>query len=96
MSIDAPERVYISGSEYRNLREKRINQPHLTDPVEYVRADKLEELAAENEHNDYMKDKWRERASSAEAALAEKNKEIVALRGLVELYMEGSAGGIDG
>jgi len=111
MKVEAPERIWAAPIT-DGYGEWQIVKDGLPRPVEYVRADKLEELAAENER--LKEDRARfpdspddigrviearignlkagkksaedlavkafERAFRAEAALAEKDKEIAALR----------------
>ncbi len=83
---EAPERVWLTHPWQMSLVSKKRT-------VEYVRADKLEELAAEVTLTATQRDKWIEAAmvqqrkrGKAEAALAEKDKEIAALREALEPF----------
>ena len=85
----------------KRLREKQMRLHDLSgvgymdDPDCQESADKLEELAAENERLKRERDAMREKAISnarernkAEAALAEAKQEIAALRGALEMMLE--------
>lgn len=69
-SVEAPERIWIEsdcGYMYFYLEEELADaEPPIT---EYVRADKLEKLAAENEHLRAEVAEWKARADDLAAAL---------------------------
>lgn len=54
--VDAPERIFVRGSEYHSLREQRVNEPHLDNPVEYIRADIVKALLNSSEWKHVIED----------------------------------------
>jgi len=91
MSVEAPERIWAYPSNVASWKVAYGSDREILGASVYVRADKLEELAAENERlrNDVgavMRKGFQRcaeislRAEKAEAALAEKDKELAALR----------------
>lgn len=82
MSVEAPERIWAA-SVTDSYGEWQTVKDGLPRPVEYVRADKLEELELHARHADaYLQSAQGaiQRADKAEVALAEKDKEIAGLR----------------
>lgn len=90
MSVDAPERIWASTRSQFSVGRAYAVEPSKKDIkslTEYVRADKLEELAAEVAHLRKLEidtyQAWKKTnaglVAKAEAALAEKDKEIEAL-----------------
>lgn len=89
MSVEAPETIWAYPSNVASWKMAYGSDREILGASVYVRADKLEELAAENKRlTKSLDENWvqHQRVVKAEAALAEKDKKIARLEHIVARY----------